>query len=153
MELERDVEAYLMREVEKLGGLCLKHGQDGWPDRIVLLPGGRTIWCETKRTDGKLSVLQQLRAKDLKALGHTVYPVWSKQDVDMLIKEVMQDDSGRLSSDVATRHGRWFEIIAHGGLERLRHEEIYAAVYRCSVCNGEAFDYDYCPNCGAKMDG
>lgn len=33
------------------------------------------------------------------------------------------------------------------------NQEIYAAVYRCSVCNEEAFNYDYCPNCGAKMDG
>jgi len=104
MELERDVEAYLKREVEKLGGLCLKHGQDGWPDRIVLLPGGLTIWCETKRTDGKLSVLQQLRAKDLKAIGHRVYPVWCKQDVDDMMEEVMPDDfRGTVSSDVATR--------------------------------------------------
>lgn len=57
-------------------------------------------------------------------------------------------------TDVApVRHGRWLEIIEHVGPNRLRHEEIYAAVYRCSVCNEEAFDYDYCPNCGAKMDG
>lgn len=51
------------------------------------------------------------------------------------------------------RHGRWLEIVEHGGPNRLRHQEIYAAVYRCSVCNEEAFNYDYCPNCGAKMDG
>jgi len=88
MELERDVEAYLKREVEKLGGLCLKHGQDGWPDRIVLLPGGLTIWCETKRTDGRLSELQKLRAKELRNRGHTVYPVWSRDDVDRMLEEV-----------------------------------------------------------------
>ena len=45
--------------------------------------------------------------------------------------------------DVAeVKHGRWIE-----------EECPTCYVYRCTVC-GEGFDtpYNYCPNCGAKMD-
>ena len=44
---ENEVEAYLRRQVEKLGGLCIKIPADymrGIPDRIVLLPHGVLVW-------------------------------------------------------------------------------------------------------------
>ena len=41
------------------------------------------------------------------------------------------------------RHGRWTDGT---GIE--------GAWNYCSVCGEQAIDlYDYCPNCGAKMDG
>lgn len=49
------------------------------------------------------------------------------------------------ASDVApVVHGRWIESIVRGS---------YALI--CSQCRrdtGVAYDFDYCPNCGAKMD-
>ena len=54
------------------------------------------------------------------------------------------------AADVApVRHGRWeTEIIidAYG----LKH-----ACYACSVCGvaNDDDEFDFCPNCGAKMDG
>ena len=51
--------------------------------------------------------------------------------------------------DVAqVRHGRWeTEIITD--VYGLKH-----ACYACSVCGVANNDeYDFCPNCGAKMDG
>ena len=50
--LEKDIEKRLVREVKKLGGLCLKWvspGNSGVPDRIVLMPGGKAIFVELKR--------------------------------------------------------------------------------------------------------
>lgn len=87
MELERDVEQYLIRQVEAVGGLCIKHGQDGWPDRIVMLPGGRAIWAEVKRKTGYQSDLQLYRAAELAKVGQVVVCLWSREDVDQLLKK------------------------------------------------------------------
>lgn len=48
-------------------------------------------------------------------------------------------------------HGRWVRLDAHRGMEQ----------FKCSICRSECYVptcmrepmYDYCPNCGAKMDG
>ena len=51
VQLEKDVEGYLTRQVERLDGRCLKFIPDidnGMPDRLVLLPGGITVWVELK---------------------------------------------------------------------------------------------------------
>ena len=86
MELERDIEQYLTKQVEKIGGICLKHGQDGWPDRIVLLPGGRIVWVELKRREGIWSDLQRYRARQLRDVGQEVTLAWNRDDVDKIIK-------------------------------------------------------------------
>lgn len=81
MERESSIERYLCRLAEQHGGHALKHGQDGWPDRIVILPEGNLIWVELKRPDGKLSELQKFRIHKLKSLGQRVEVVWNKDDV------------------------------------------------------------------------
>ena len=50
---------------------------------------------------------------------------------------------------VPVRHGRWKP-----------HSKVEYPVYHCSVCGGQALfawgkqcKSDYCPNCGARMDG
>ena len=53
-------------------------------------------------------------------------------------------------------HGRWEEDEAEAG-DPYDGNSVYCFdVMRCSVCS-ECFDvsvaYNYCPNCGAKMDG
>ena len=85
MELERDVEQYLILRVGQLGGLCLKQGQEGWPDRIVILPDGKLIWVELKRRTGKLADLQQYRAYLLRQVGQQVEVAWTKEDVDSIL--------------------------------------------------------------------
>lgn len=85
MDLELDVEGRLVRLVERLGGQCIKHGQDGWPDRIVVLPGGVLVWVETKREQGRLADLQQYRAVQLARLGQRVLCLWNKEEVEQFI--------------------------------------------------------------------
>ena len=85
MELERDVERYLIRRVEEIGGICLKHGQNGWPDRIVMLPGGKLYWVELKRGIGVQSDLQIHRTHELMQVGQDVRTIWSKAEVDELL--------------------------------------------------------------------
>ena len=89
MELERDVEQYLVSEVSKHGGLCVKFIPDhrrGMPDRIVMLPTGVLVWVETKRPkDGEVSAVQKHRHKELRALGQTVVLCYTKADIDKLM--------------------------------------------------------------------
>ena len=48
---ESAIEGRLRDRVKLLGGRCLKFvspGQNGVPDRIILLPGGRVVFAELK---------------------------------------------------------------------------------------------------------
>ena len=49
--------------------------------------------------------------------------------------------------------------VVHGRWERI--DKRYVEMFKCSICRSECYVptcmgepmYDYCPNCGAKMDG
>lgn len=93
---ERDIEQGLRCMVEQQGGLCLKWVCPGWagvPDRIVLLPGARVVFVETKRPKGgKRSKLQIWWADRLRALGFEHYWVFNQADIYALrerIEEVL----------------------------------------------------------------
>lgn len=87
-QLEKDLEAKLRKEIEKRGGLCLKWVCPGWsgvPDRIILLPGGRVLFAETKRPKGgRLSKLQGWWLSKLKSLGFWAGVVWTEENVKTL---------------------------------------------------------------------
>ncbi len=89
-ERERQVEQYLRRQVEARGGRCVKFdpgSNRGWPDRIVLLPRGHTIWVELKRpVGGRLSDAQRVAHEDLRRLGQIVVVLKSRDDVDDFLK-------------------------------------------------------------------
>lgn len=72
-KLEKDIEQKLGKMVKRYGGHCLKWVCPGWsgvPDRIVLLPGGRVLFVETKRPKGgRLSKMQKWWRDRLTALG------------------------------------------------------------------------------------
>ena len=90
---EVDIEKYLTREVKKQQGLCLKWvapGTRGVPDRIVIMPKGRTYFVELKQENGRLSPLQKYFHKQLEIRGHNVYVLWSKKQVDDFVKEVLK---------------------------------------------------------------
>ena len=88
-QIESEVEGYLRKQVERRGGVCIKFLPDfsrGFPDRIVLLPGGILIWVETKRpVGGKLDAAQKVAHVLLRRLGQRVKVVWSKDEVDELL--------------------------------------------------------------------
>lgn len=86
--IERDIERKLRIMVERRGGMCLKWVCPGWsgvPDRIVLLPGGRVIFVETKRpAGGRLSALQRWWFEQLRRLGFKVVSVRNVDDINRL---------------------------------------------------------------------
>ena len=92
-QLENEVEGHLRRRVEKAGGLCVKFLPDfarGFPDRIVLLPGGVLVWVETKRPQGGvLSPVQKVQHVLLRRLGQRVEVVWTKDQADDLIDSLV----------------------------------------------------------------
>ena len=105
--LERDVEAYLVKRVEELGGEVRKVkwiGRRGAPDRLVMLPDGRmfavdehghgrTTWVEVKRPGlaatfpNNAHERQQLREhRRMRALGQRVVVIDSIGGVEELLR-------------------------------------------------------------------
>jgi hypothetical protein len=70
---EAAVEGYLLACVAALDGMCLKlsaMGAVGWPDRLVLLPGGVAGFLELKRPGKAPTAMQMHRLDRLRALGY-----------------------------------------------------------------------------------
>jgi hypothetical protein len=79
----------LKRQIEKLGGLCLKWVSPsftGVPDRLCLLPGGRIVFTEVKAKNGKLSQRQHEVLNKLNQLQFDTAVIYSTEDVDELTK-------------------------------------------------------------------
>lgn len=75
---EKWLERELVRKIEARGGLALKYsnGQTtGYPDRLVLLPGGRLVFVELKTKGRKPTKLQALRHEQLRGLGFPVFVI------------------------------------------------------------------------------
>ena len=77
--LEKDIEAKVVRYAKERGCLVRKMGGFGfaaWPDRLFVLPEGKTFWIEFKRPGiGKLSPGQDDMIRLLKIMGHIAYVV------------------------------------------------------------------------------
>lgn len=89
---EKEVERYLCQQVKKkLGGMALKFvspGLSGVPDRLVLMPGGKITFVETKAPSKKLRVLQEYVCGMIAALGFEVRMIDTKPGVDAFILEM-----------------------------------------------------------------
>lgn len=88
---EATIEARLVREVRKLGGLCYKFtspGNPGVPDRIVILPDGRTIFIELKTEIGRLAKIQQWQLDEMRKRGADVRVLKGLDQVMEFVEEV-----------------------------------------------------------------
>ena len=66
-------------------------------------------------------------------------------DADVVISDI----KGMKAADVSpVRHGRWLEVR-----EKRLFGEHYFLCSNCKRRNGLMIPFNYCPNCGAKMDG
>ena len=88
---ESTIEQKLVIEVKKRGGLAVKFvspGFDGVPDRLVLFPGGVLAFVELKALGKSLRPLQELRARQLIALGFRVYCIDNKEMIGGVLDEI-----------------------------------------------------------------
>ena len=84
---EQGLEQKIVSSIKAKRGMCFKWvspGFTGVPDRIAVMPGGRIIFIEVKRPDGKgrVSKRQQRVGDQLRALGCTVLVVEKMEDLD-----------------------------------------------------------------------
>lgn len=87
---EKLIEKKLREEVKRLGGLALKFTSPsftGVPDRLVLLPGGKMWFVETKSTEKQLSPRQQVVFQILRKLGFSVEIIDSQNGLDCFIEK------------------------------------------------------------------
>lgn len=89
MKIEKDVETYLVLRAKALGGRTIKLiGEEGLPDRLVLLPGVPAFFCELKRPEGgRRSPIQKIVHEKLRKIGCHVYVAKNKEEIDQMIKE------------------------------------------------------------------
>jgi hypothetical protein len=71
---ESALEQLFFRKVREAGGMAIKlmPTHAGVPDRLVLLPGGRSFLVELKTDTGTVSAVQQLWHRKSAELGHVV---------------------------------------------------------------------------------
>jgi hypothetical protein len=90
---EKLIEKKLYQEIKKLGGLALKFIPTYWvgaPDRLILLPGAKVYWVETKSTGDKLRPRQETRKRQLEKLGFKVFKIDNQETLDKFLREVMR---------------------------------------------------------------
>lgn len=76
-------------------GRCLKFvspGHTGVPDRIILMPGGRVYFAETKAPGKHERALQEYVQRKLRELGFKTYAsVDSAEKIDRIIEEITNE--------------------------------------------------------------
>lgn len=88
---ETTIERKLRRTTENKGGLAMKMtGEVGVPDRLLLLPGGRVAFAETKTKTGVLSERQKFMIKRLEALGFQVDVIRTDDDIEECLGEALK---------------------------------------------------------------
>lgn len=88
---EAALENKLRNAVKTRGGIALKFvspGFAGVPDRLILLPGGRTAFIEVKVLGEKPRPNQLLRHKQLTALGCKVYILDHPNKIKDILNEI-----------------------------------------------------------------
>lgn len=91
IESEKRTERVLFEEVKKLGGLCLKlvpMFMSGLPDRLVLMPGAKIYFVETKSTGDTARKLQLYVHKMIINLGFSVYIIDTRSKLDEFLKMI-----------------------------------------------------------------
>lgn len=87
---ESDIEAYLVKQVKRLGGEIRKVmwiGRGAAPDRFVMLPTG-CIWVELKATGKKTTAMQHREHMRMMAFGQRVEVINSLRGVDELLESM-----------------------------------------------------------------
>ena len=102
MKTEKALQNYMFRECAKANIYCRKVamvGRRGFPDALLIWgshnTGAQVVYVEVKSPTGlgELSALQVHEIKTLRSHGAVVYVVQTKEDVDVVIKELIDGDA------------------------------------------------------------
>lgn len=88
---ERQVEAWIEKELKKLGYLYYKFvspGNSGVPDRIMVSPHGNVTFVELKTEIGKLSEVQNVQISRIEHHGASVVIVYGEAGAKQFIEVV-----------------------------------------------------------------
>lgn len=91
---ERDIEKRLVREIRRMGGEAYKWtspGNDGVPDRIVMLPGGKLIFVELKADDGTLRPVQRVQIGRIRKLGQRAEVVRGTKGLEDFLERIRDE--------------------------------------------------------------
>ena len=89
--LEREIETYLVKQVEGRGGRAYKFvspAHRGVADRVVVLPGGAVWFVEVKTETGRLSPLQEVFRREINRLDGNYMCVYGRAGVDQWMKSL-----------------------------------------------------------------
>lgn len=101
--IEKDIERWLGNQLKKRGCIYMKFvspGNDGVPDRIVVLPGGGVIFIELKATTGKLMANQRVQISRLRKQGALVFVLTGKRDAELFVDYIERVIHGLSSTRV-----------------------------------------------------
>lgn len=88
---ERDVERILVNGIRELGGKAFKFvspGNDGVPDRLIVMPEGKVCFVELKQRYGTLSGLQKVQIGKLSVLGQFVAVLYGEEEVRIFLRQM-----------------------------------------------------------------
>jgi len=93
--LEKEIEQKAIRSADQqFGCIQLKMYEQFWPDRLVLMQGGRAIFVEFKRPGGRLSQGQKIQFERIREQGFEVFVVYSVDEYLQVLSTVRsQNDS------------------------------------------------------------
>lgn len=117
----------------------------------------KTAWEIADRREKKMSVMSDLisRRAVLKELPHAL---WGKEWDEALARAIIESVP---TIDPAENGGCWgcccekLGQVTHGKWNS-RHNGFIGIVFECSECGqlrSATSDWNYCPTCGARMDG
>lgn len=89
--LEKEVEAYLIKQVEGRGGKAYKFvspAHRGVADRVVVFPKGQVWFVEVKTETGRLSPLQEVFRREINRLDGNYMCVYGRAGVDEWMKSL-----------------------------------------------------------------
>jgi len=90
---EAYIESRLRDAVKRLGGLAIKlyaYSFTGLPDRLILMPGGKIAFVETKFSEKKPRPRQLAVHRQLEKLGFRVFVVRTNEDLKLFIDECIK---------------------------------------------------------------